>query len=198
MALFGIPSARPAEPLGELDDIQLVERVRTGDGTAYDRLVERHMRRAFSIAYRLLGHREDAEDLVQDAFLQALERIDSFDTSRSFGPWFYRILVNRGLNQRKARSVRQAELLPLDLASGDPLPDRAAEQTELRARLRAALDELPEKQRVAVQLFEIEGFSGSEIAEILGIPAGTVRYHLHQARHTLRDALEVYCQRNEP
>jgi RNA polymerase sigma-70 factor, ECF subfamily len=156
------------------------------------------MRRAFSIAYRLLGHREDAEDLVQDAFLQALERIDSFDTSRSFGPWFYRILVNRGLNQRKARSVRQAELLPLDLASGDPLPDRAAEQTELRARLRAALDELPEKQRVAVQLFEIEGFSGSEIAEILGIPAGTVRYHLHQARHTLRDALEVYCQRNEP
>jgi RNA polymerase sigma-70 factor, ECF subfamily len=196
MRLFGGRAAEPADPLDSLDDTELVERVRGGDSQAYGVLVERHMRRAFSVAYRVLGHREDAEDLVQDAFLTALERIDTFESGRSFGPWFYRILVNRGLNSRKARSIRQTDMLPTELASSELLPDRAAERTELKARLRAAMDELPEKQRVAVQLFELEGFSGAEIAEILQIPAGTVRYHLHQARQALRDALEIY-QGNE-
>lgn len=196
MRLFGGRAAGPVESLDGLDDTELVERVRSGNSQAYGVLVDRHMRRAFSVAYRVLGHREDAEDLVQDAFLTTLERIDTFEPGRSFGPWFYRILVNRGLNTRKARAIRQTEALPLELASAEPLPDRAAERTELRARLRTALEELPEKQRIAVQLFELEGFSGAEIAEILEIPAGTVRYHLHQARQALREALEIY-QRNE-
>jgi len=189
MRLFG---REPAQRLDELGDSELVERTRGGESRAFDVLVERHMRRSFSVAYRLLGHREDAEDLVQDAFIAALEGLDGFDTERSFGPWFTRIVVNRGLNARKARSVRNTEQLPVELASSGTLPDRAAEQAELRDRLRDVLATLPEKQRVAVQLFELEGFSGAEIAEILDIPAGTVRYHLHQARHALRDALEIY------
>jgi len=189
MRLFG---REPAQRLDELGDSELVERTRGGESRAFDVLVERHMRRAFSVAYRLLGHREDAEDLVQDAFIAALEGLDGFDTQRSFGPWFTRIVVNRGLNARKARSVRKTEQLPVELVSSATLPDRAAEQAELRGRLRDVLATLPEKQRVAVQLFELEGFAGAEIAEILDIPAGTVRYHLHQARHALRDALEIY------
>jgi RNA polymerase sigma-70 factor, ECF subfamily len=183
-----VPEARPAP----LEDSELVERVREGDASAYDELVNRHMRRAFSVAYRLMGHREDAEDLVQDAFLIALEKIDTFQAGRGFGPWFYRILVNRGLNTRKARSVRRTEELPTELTAIGPLPDRAAEQAELKEQLEAALARLPEKQRVAVQLFELEGFAGAEIAEILEIPAGTVRYHLHQARQSLRDALKIF------
>jgi RNA polymerase sigma-70 factor, ECF subfamily len=196
MRLFGRSIDEAAEALDELEDSDLVERVRGGDSRAFDLLVTRHMRRAFSVAYRVLGHREDAEDLVQEAFLTVLERIDTFEAGRSFGPWFYRILVNRGLNLRKARTVRQTMALPLELASAEPLPDRAAEQAELQTRLRRAMEELPEKQRIVVQLFEVEGFSGAEIAEILDLPAGTVRFHLHQARQALRGALEIY-QRKE-
>jgi len=196
MALFSRRSASEPPRFDELDDPGLVELVRGGDSDAFGVLVQRHMRRAFRVAYRVLGHREDAEDLVQDAFIAALEGIDTFQPGRSFGPWFYRIVVNRGLNARKARSIRTTEQLPIDVASAEPLPDRAAEQSELRVRLRDALGELPEKQRVATELFELEGFSGAEIAEILEIPAGTVRWHLHQARQALRSSMEVY-QRKE-
>lgn len=184
------PSAPDALPA--VADTELVERVRGGDAAAFDELVARHMHRAFRVAYRLLGHREDAEDLVQDAFLAVLERIDTFEPGREFAPWFYRVLVNRGLNARKSRALRRTDALPLELAGAEPGPDRAAERAELRARLRSALAALPERQRLTVQLFELEGFSGAEIAAILGIPAGTVRWHLHQARQTLREVLDVY------
>jgi RNA polymerase sigma-70 factor, ECF subfamily len=187
------PVSKPAQPVPPpLEDTALVGRVRAGDTDAYGELVERHLRRAFSVAYRLLGHREDAEDLVQETFLVALARIDTFDLGRSFGPWFYRILVNRGLNARKARAIRQTVDVPDHAASSGPLPDRSAERAELRARVKLAMAELPERQRVALELFEVEGFSGAEIAEILEIPAGTVRWHLHQARQKLRLALDVY------
>jgi RNA polymerase sigma-70 factor, ECF subfamily len=175
-----------------VEDTVLVGRVLDGDTEAYGELVERHLRRAFSVAHRLLGHREDAEDLVQETFLVALARIDTFDLGRSFGPWFYRILVNRGLNARKARSLRYTVDVPDTAAASGPLPDRAAERAELRARVEVAMAELPERQRVALELFEVEGFSGAEIAEILEIPAGTVRWHLHQARQKLRVALDIY------
>ncbi len=151
------------------------------------------MRRAFSIAYRLLGHRQDAEDLVQDAFLAALERIDSFQSGRSFAPWLARIVVNRGLNARKARALRHTEAIPDDVAALSTLPDRAAEQAEIRARCRAALNALPEQQRIITELFELEGFTGAEIAEVLEIPAGTVRWQLHEARKALRGALALYA-----
>lgn len=196
MGLFRPKAGPVAAPHGELGDSELVEHVRNGETAAYDTLLTRHMRRAFAVAYRVMGQREDAEDLVQDAFIAALERIGSFEKGRSFGPWFYRILVNRGLNARKARSIRQTEMLPEQMPALGVLPDRAAEQAELRSRLHAALDTLPERQRLAVQLFELEGFSGAEIAEILEMPAGTVRWHLHQARRQLREALEIY-QRKE-
>lgn len=184
----------PASP--EVDDSALVERVRAGDVAAFDGLVERHMKRAFAVAYRLLGHRQDAEDLVQDAFLAALEKIDTFHAGRSFAPWFYRILVNRGLNSRKARSLRKTEALPPDALSSSPSPLRETERAELREWLREAMGHLPERQRTVVQLFELEGFSSPEIAEILDLSDGTVRWHLHQARHTLREALAPFARRH--
>jgi RNA polymerase sigma-70 factor, ECF subfamily len=190
------PQAGPAVALapsacGPTDE-ELVERVRGSDTAAFGVLVERHMRRAFGVAYRLLGHREDAEDLVQEAFAVALERIDTFSRGRTFAPWFFRIVVNRGLNARKARSLRQTEALHPEVASGGSLPDSHAERAEMRRRIGAAMATLPERQRVALLLFEVEGFSGSEIAEILDIPSGTVRWHIHQGRATLRSALRVY------
>lgn len=183
--------ARP--PAGDaLEDGRLVARVQEGDGAAFDTLVRRHMRRAFSIAFRLLENRADAEDLVQEAFLAALQGIDGFELGRPFGPWLYRIVVNRGLNARKARSLRSTELLPDDVASRMPAPDRNAERAELHGALATALERLDGHRGVIVRLHELEGFTSPEIAEMLELAEGTVRWHLHEARAELRRALAVF------
>ena len=182
-------SGAPAAPD---DEAALVERVRAGDAVAFDTLVTRYMGRAYSVAYRVMGQKEDAEDLVQDGFLTVLQRIDTFQAGRPFAPWFFRILVNRGLNSRKARALRTAGPIPESASSGAPSPEREAERAELGERLRAALATLPERQRLVIELFELEGFSGPEIAEILGISDGTVRWHVHEARKALRAALAPY------
>jgi RNA polymerase sigma-70 factor (ECF subfamily) len=174
------------------DDAALAEGVRAGDAAAFDALVTRYMRRAFAVAYRLMGQKEDAEDLVQEAFMAVLQRIGTFEAGRPFAPWFFRILVNRGLNARKSRSLRAVEAIPESTAAHGPSPEREAERGELRGRLRTAMDALPERQRVIVQLYELEGFAGPEIAEILEISDATVRWHLHEARKTLKKALAPY------
>jgi RNA polymerase sigma-70 factor, ECF subfamily len=176
------------------DEAVLVERVRAGDAAAFEVLVNRYLRRAFSVAYRLLGQKEDAEDLVQEAFMAVLQRIDTFQAGRPFAPWFFRILVNRGLNARKARSLRAVDDIPDTAAHHGPSPEREAERTELGERLRSAMERLPERQRTIVQLFDLEGMAGPEIAEILEISDGTVRWHLHEARKTLRQALAPYAR----
>jgi RNA polymerase sigma-70 factor, ECF subfamily len=183
-------SADAASSGESAQDALLVERVLRGDNEAYGGLVSRHMRRAFSIAYRLVEHKEDAEDIVQDSFLRALERIGTLDPARPFRPWFLRIVVNRALNARRARSVRATEQIPVGMASMTVSPVQAAENALLGERLRAALESLPERQRTIVQLADLEELNSSEIAEILDISAGTVRWHLHQARQELRNVLE--------
>jgi RNA polymerase sigma-70 factor (ECF subfamily) len=186
--------AAPAAPDGEAE---LVERVRQGDGRAFDTLVTRYMHRAFSVAFRVLGQKEDAEDLVQDTFMVVLQRIDSFEPGRAFAPWFFRILVNRGLNARKARALRTVDEIPETASSSGPSPEREAERAELRERLAAALATLPQRQKLVVELFELEGFSGPEIAQIMEISDGTVRWHLHEARKALRQALAPYERSRE-
>jgi RNA polymerase sigma-70 factor, ECF subfamily len=189
MAQPGRPPAGGDRDVESAQDALLVERVLRGDAEAYGELVARHMRRAFSIAWRILEHREDAEDVVQDSFIRALERISTLDSSRPFRPWFYRIVVNQALNFRRSRSVRATDALPEQLAAADGSPERAAEDAVLRQELRSALAALPERQRTIVQLAELEGLNSSEIAEILEVSAGTVRWHLHEARRTLREVL---------
>jgi RNA polymerase sigma-70 factor (ECF subfamily) len=188
-----LPLAGAATPAVD-DEPALVERLRAGDAAAFETLVGRYMRRAYAVAYRLLGQKEDAEDLVQEAFMAVLQRVDTFQAGRPFAPWFFRILVNRGLNARKARALRAVEEIPETAAHRGPTPEREAERTELRGRLREAMDALPERQRTIVQLFDLEGFAGPEIAEILEISDGTVRWHLHEARKTLKKALAPYAR----
>ena len=172
-----------------MQDARLVERVLRGDAEAYGSLVSRHMRRAFAVAYRILEHREDAEDVVQDSFMRALERIDQLGRRRPFRPWLLRIVVNQALNFRRARGIRTTASLSDSARAGGPLPDRQAEDTDLRRRLRAALDMLPEKQRTVVQLADLEGLTSGEIGRIMDLADGTVRWHLHEARKALRRAL---------
>jgi RNA polymerase sigma-70 factor (ECF subfamily) len=180
---------RPPDPPDAVESAAIA-RVQAGDTAEFDLLVRRYMRSAFAVAYRVLGHREDAEDVVQEAFLAALSNIGTFDRSRRFGPWLHRIVVTRGLNYRKSRSRRTTEMLEDGgLASSAMGPDADAERAGLETTVAAALAQLPERQRMVVQLFELDGFSGAEIAAMLGISPGTVRWYLHEARQALRGLL---------
>lgn len=181
---------------GRRDDIAadaaLVERVLGGDAEAFAPLVRRYLQPAYNVAYRLLSNRQDAEDLVQEAFLTALANLRSFDRSRPFGPWFYRIVWTRGLNLRKSLARRAAEPLEAERHPGAADPSADAERSDLAETVLGALAELPERQRLIVQLFDLDGFSGAEIGEMLGLNPGTVRWYLHQGRRALRERLAPF------
>jgi RNA polymerase sigma-70 factor (ECF subfamily) len=188
-----------ARPAADADEARLIERVQRGDTGAYDLLVRRHLRRAYHLAYRILERREDAEDLVQEAFMVALDRIDTFDVARPFAPWLSRIVLTRALNARKAASRRRGAPLGDDALSTEASPLAEAETNDVHERVRAALASLPERQRVIIQLFELDGYSAQEVADLLGLSAGTVRWHAHEARRTLRELLDpLFGETAEP
>jgi RNA polymerase sigma-70 factor (ECF subfamily) len=170
-------------------DRELLARVRDGEREAFGQIVERYLPRAMALAMRLLRHREDAEDLVQDGFLAALQHIDGFDLSRPFWPWLSRIIVNRGLDLASSRSTRSTEALNEDVSDARPSPADSAERGEIRDEFQRTLAALPAKRRLVVQLFEVDGFSVAEIAKLLDSSPATIRWHLHMARRQLRTAL---------
>ena len=172
-------------------DAALVGRVRNGDRSAFDGLVHAYMRQAFQLAYRVVGHREDAEDLVQEAFLAAYQYLDSFDAARPFGPWLMRIVLNRGANLRRSRARRETEP-EIDAVSPAPSALDESERAEAREQLTRAMATLSDRQRMIVTLFDVDGMTSTEIGEMLELSAGTVRWHLHEARRTLRTALSRF------
>ncbi|MDE3128585.1 MAG: RNA polymerase sigma factor, partial [Gemmatimonadota bacterium] len=174
------------------DERLLIARVRDGDREAYGARVERHLDRALALSRRLLHHRQDAEDLAQDAFLAALQHLDAFDGARPFWPWLSRIIVNRGLDLAAARAVRVTESLPDEARDPGQGPAEAAERAEILARFRHELALLPPRRKLIVQLFELDGYSVAEIAELLESSRATVRWHLHAGRHQLRRALAQF------
>jgi len=141
------------------------------------------------------GDVHDADDAAQDAFLSALDRIETYDPSRPFGPWLMRIATNAAIDLVRRRAVRKADVLDERSASRTPSPVTDAEGAEVRLRLSQALAELPERQRVAVTLFDVEGYSHAEIAAVLRIPEGTVRSDVFHARRSLRVSLAAYDPR---
>lgn len=168
----------------------LIARVQRGDATAFDALVRLHTRRAYQLAYRVLGSREDAEDLVQEAFMTALDHIATFERGRPFSPWLSRIVLTRALNARKAHARRRVQPLNEEAMATTPSPLAAVASNDTRERVRSALARLPERQRVIIQLFELDGYGAKEVAEMLGLSAGTVRWHAHEARRALRGMLD--------
>lgn len=130
---------------------------------------------------------EDAEDAVQDGFLRAYQAIDRFDPGQPFGAWLNRIVANAALDLARKKKVRTAE----ELSDAMPSPFRdPGEDAELKARLKVALAELPERARSVIVLHDVEGFTHAEIGEMLGIPGGTARSDLHHARQRLRKLLQ--------
>lgn len=173
-------------------DAELVARVQRGEREAFDRLARRYARRAFGVASRLLQNTADAEDVVQDSFIAAVNAIDSFDLERPFGPWFMRIVVNKGLTAIRSRDAESRHVRTAEISESDATADSTEslrERAEIRERFQAALALLPERQQLIVQLADVEGFTSADISDQLGIPSGTVRWLLHEARETLRTAL---------
>ena len=172
-----------------MDDATLVALARSGDGEAFGQLVTRYRRAAFLVALSVIGRPEDAEDAAQEAFLVALERLDDCRSPGKFGGWLMTIVRNRSNNLVRREALRATDPIPFSARSSTPTPEKEAQLSELREELARALAELPEVQRKIVLLHDLEGWKHREIAQRLGLPAGTVRSHLHYARKSLRALL---------
>ncbi len=179
----------PGEADGAPDDeSELVLSVQEGSRGAFARLVDRYLEEAYAVAIGILHRSHAAEDAVQNAFLRALDRIDDLEPGSPFGPWFFRVLRSVCYNARRRESRQPDRDIPPG-ASGGSDPEEEALRRLDRARVLDALGELPERQRSAVLLYDIQGYSHAEIGEILGISPGTSRAHLHHGRKKLRRAL---------
>ena len=174
---------RSAASLAE--EQMLVRQVQNGSEDAFATLVDRYLDEAYAIAVSVLRDSHDAEDAVQSAFIRALERIDQLQQGSPFGPWFYRVLRSTCLNLRRREALRSHDEIPVS-AAGGPDPEKDLQQELTRERVVIALGKLPEMQRLAVTLYDLEGYSHQEIAGILGIAVGTSRAHVHHARRALR------------
>ncbi|MCH7778722.1 MAG: sigma-70 family RNA polymerase sigma factor [Gemmatimonadetes bacterium] len=185
------------------DERTLVRRAQAGDVEAFGALVSQYMRRAYYAALGLVGSHDDALDLSQEAFSRAFRARMSLDPNRSFYTWLYTILRRLCFNflrDRKAQSQKLAgaagwlaEEARARVAAQSPV--RAAELAELRSRVAGAIEQLPDRQREVLVLKEFEGLRYREIAELLGIPIGTVMSRLYAARRQLAGRLEE--SRNE-
>lgn len=180
------------------DETLLVDRARRGDAAAFGTLVERHMRRAYHVALGLVGSPDDALDLSQDAFVRAFRARRTLQAGRPFYPWYYQILRRlcfnflRDRGRRRGKLERASPWLVDDAArrAAARRPDRAAELAALRRRLERAIDGLPEHEREVFVLREFENLKYREIADLAGIPIGTVMSRLYSARRRLAAALD--------
>ncbi len=185
-----------AESDGESETRQIaavVARAAAGDSAAFEQLVVRHERRVLTLSFRLLGSMEDAQDAAQEVFLRTFKYLHRFDTRRPFEPWLVRLTVNvcrdLGRSQRRRAAVIVEHNGKSDVAeprdsSSNPHADLQSDQ--LRETLYRALADLPEKERTAFVLRDIEGLSTAETADVLGSSEATVRSQISSARLKLR------------
>ncbi|HKI38290.1 MAG TPA: sigma-70 family RNA polymerase sigma factor [Gemmataceae bacterium] len=191
------PATLPGGP-----DAVLVERLRRGDGAAFEELLRAHSGRLLAVVRRLLGNEEDARDAVQDTFLSAFRSIDRFDGQAALATWLHRIAVNAALTKLRSRRRHPEkpieDLLPTFLEDGHqarpsrnwPEPSAALQRQETREAVRRHIAELPEDYRVVLLLRDIEELDTDETARLLGLTTGAVKTRLHRARQALRALLE--------
>ncbi len=190
-----------------MNEQALLERAKQGDYNAFLQLIEPHEQRLYRLALRITGSREDAEDVLQDTLLSALEHLPTFRGDAAFGTWLYRIALHNAFRvvrrRRGHESVSLEELIAEQSEEDEPIPHpefiaewrdpaEVAEQNELRRILEEALQQLPESYRTVFLLRDVEGLSTKEVAEILGISEGNVKVRLLRARLRLREVLSRY------
>jgi RNA polymerase sigma-70 factor, ECF subfamily len=189
-------------------DVLLVERARQGDMAAFEKLVRQYDRQVFRIAQHIVQNREDAEDVVQDAFLKAYEKLDQFQGNSKFYTWLVRIAVNEALMRlRKRRTGRMVSIdedveteegsMPRDLADWSPDPEAMYGQSEMADILRRTIQGLPPGFRVVFVLRDVDGLSTEETADTLGLSIPAVKSRLLRARLQLRERLSRYFKKRE-
>ncbi len=176
------------------DDVQLIDETLAGRTAAFGELVRKYQNRLFNTVFHVVGNTEDARDVVQDAFIQAFLKLDTFQGSSTFYTWLYRIAFNVAVSHCRRRRVtasvdRAREVAGVEPADPADNPGQSAEREERCGQVRRALAELSEEHRTVLVLREINGCCYETIAEILGVPIGTVRSRLHRARLQLREQL---------
>jgi RNA polymerase sigma-70 factor (ECF subfamily) len=188
-------------------DLEIVRQVQAGEVAAFDRLISKYRERVFGIVYNMTSNREDAADLTQDAFIKAFQSIQRFGGQSSFFTWLYRIAVNSTLSH--LRKTRLRSFFSLERINTDePVSreiiaaltdktgaDRDTFVRELQEKLNDAMQKLSIKHRTVVTLFEIDGLSHQEIAEVMDCSVGTVRSRLHYAKQLLQAELQPYMRR---
>lgn len=176
------------------EDAELLAAHVAGDDTAFAELVNRHRDRLWAVAMRTTSDPEEAADALQDALISAFRRADSFRGESAVTTWLHRIVVNASLDRLRRRSVRSASPLPEDdFGVTGPVVGNNHDQinqAELRWEITRALAELPEAQREAVFLVDVEGYSVEEAAAILDCPTGTVKSRCSRGRAKLAESLD--------
>lgn len=186
-------------------DWVVVKKVQAGDVAAFDKLILKYRERVYSIIYNLCANREDAADLTQGTFIKAFQSINRFQGQSSFFTWLYRIAVNATLThlrKNKLRTFFSFERITEEDKSSEVLEaltdktgaDREVFVKELQEKLNEALQKLSINHRMVVTLFEIDGLSHNEIAEIMSCSVGTVRSRLHYAKQLLQADLQSYLR----
>lgn len=178
----------------EISNSELVKKSQLGDRSAFEQLVLRHQELVFSLAYKLTGNREMANDVAQEAFIRAWKAIEKFRGDSTFSTWIYRITVNTAWTLRK--KAKKHNTLNID-DTYEPIvidekkdPEMVAINSDLSSVLSKALNNLPVEQRIIVELKNIEGRSHKEIAEYLDISVTAAKVRLHRAHQRLRQILE--------
>lgn len=188
-------------------ELELVRRCKGGDLTAFEQLVIMHQKLIYNLAYRMMGNQEDANDVVQEAFLRAFKSINKFNMDSSFSTWLYRIASNICIDQlRKRKRVKIFPLANQDgcrennaafIAQSDDLPEEQVERRDIREKVQKAINNLPEEQRIIIVLRDIQGRSYKEIGEILRLNTGTVKSRISRARTCLKEELQKFEEQIE-
>jgi RNA polymerase sigma-70 factor (ECF subfamily) len=182
-------------------DAAEVARARSGDEAAFGRLVLRHSSRLFRLAYRMTGNAADAEDVVQETFLKAYQRLGQFEERASFGSWLHRIGAHAACDLLRRRRTQPRPLPGNDAAdepaaeavpAGDPGPERLAQSAEVQRRVASALGRLSDQERAAFVLRHYEEWTTREIGDALGVDSGAAKHSVFRAVRKLREALRPF------
>src|SRR5690242_12676979 len=177
---------------GTLADEEVVRRVLAGEKELYETIIRRHNQRLFAIARTYVADPDEAEDIVQQAYISAYEHLPGFEGRSMFSTWLTRILINEAMrrSKRRSRSVPlEQETMPHRMPAARENPAEEAMNEELRQLLERTIDELPLKYRTVFVMREIDGMSVAEASESLGISAGNVKVRLTRAKEMLRDRI---------
>ena len=185
---------------------EFVERLKAGDPTAYEELIENYAEMVYRVAFRILQDPHDAEDAMQEAFLTVYRRIGSFRGDSKFSTWLYRITSNAALDMIRARQRKQGQDIAWDDTEEEgaplpdtvtPLPEEVLMRQETIALLEEALQHLSPKLRTAVILYELEGLSMKEVADVLGISESAAKVRVHRARLLLQEYVRQHVRRED-